>query len=81
MKEKDQTKSKPTTACFACSLMLPRGRQITKKRSKDRTARDHSATIPVEEQIRELLTTITVTISISLTVQIQVFHCFPIIYI
>lgn len=54
MKEKVQTKSKPMLACFACSLMLPRGRQITKKRSKDKTARDHSATIPVKEQIKEL---------------------------
>lgn len=46
MKEKDQTNSRPTTACFDCSRMFPRGRQITKNRSKDRTARDHSATIP-----------------------------------
>lgn len=61
MKEKDQTKSKPMTACFACSLMLPRGRQITKKRSKDRTARDHSATIPVKQQMKELLAIITIT--------------------
>lgn len=46
MKEKVQTNSRPRTACFACSRMLPRGRQITKNRSKDRTASDHRATIP-----------------------------------
>lgn len=46
MKEKVQTNTKPMTACFSCSRMLPRGRQITKKRSNARTARDHSATIP-----------------------------------
>lgn len=46
MKEKIHTNSRPITACFACSLMFPRGRQITKNLSKERTARDHIATIP-----------------------------------
>lgn len=69
MKEKVQTNSRPMTACFACSLMLPRGRQITKKRSKDRTARDHSATIPVKEHIKELWTTITVTMTVTFLFQ------------
>lgn len=46
MKEKVHTNSRPTIACFDCSRMFPRGRQITKNRSKDKTARDHSATIP-----------------------------------
>lgn len=46
MKEKVHTKSRPITACLDCSLMFPRGRQITKNLSKERTARDHSATIP-----------------------------------
>lgn len=51
-KEKVQTKSRPMMACRACSRMFPRGRQITKNRSKDRTARDHSATIPVANSRR-----------------------------
>lgn len=46
MKEKVHTNIRPITACFACSLTFPRGRQITKNLSKERTASDHSATIP-----------------------------------
>lgn len=53
-KEKVHTKSSPIAACFACSLMLPRGRQITKNLSKERTARDHMATIPETERASAL---------------------------
>lgn len=52
MKEKVQTNTKPMIACFSCSRMLPRGRQITKKRSNARTARDHSATIPEKNTLQ-----------------------------
>lgn len=54
IKEKVQTNSRPRIACFACSRMFPRGRQITKNRSKDRTERDHRATIPEENSKRSV---------------------------
>lgn len=52
-KEKVQTNSRPSMACFACSRMFPSGRQITKNRSKDRTAKDQRATIPEQSSSRQ----------------------------
>ncbi|TNN34933.1 hypothetical protein EYF80_054902 [Liparis tanakae] len=54
MKEKVHTNSRPRMACFGCRRMFPRGRQITKNRSKDSTARDHRATMPgANSRVRE----------------------------
>lgn len=55
MKEKIQTNTRPSTACLTPKRTFSKGRQITKKRSKARIAKDQRATIPTRQKVCYIL--------------------------
>lgn len=55
MKENAQTNRRPSAACLTPKRTFSKGRQITKKRSKARIAKDQSATIPTRQKVCYIL--------------------------